>query len=127
MIVLGAFKYKGLQINLTSSIGNDTMFTRSIATATNGGNMYGNDYYYILTGLEVENTSLGYVILFGDYDKEVVKDEKIDQEYNNRVSGEYSNLEIHRVNNDNQITIDNHIKDLNADAHYNFVHNREII
>ena len=82
--------------------------------------MYGNDYYYILTGLELANPSNGYIMLFGDYDKEVVKDEKREEEYNNRISGEYANLELHRINNDNQITIDKRITDLNADTHFNF-------
>ena len=77
--------------------------------------------YYILTGLELANPSNGYIMLFGDYDKEVVKDEKREEEYNNRISGEYANLELHRLSNDNQSTIDKRIIDLNADNHFNFV------
>ena len=49
-----------------------------------------------------------------------VKMEKREEEYNNRISGEYANLELHRINNDNQITIDKRITDLNADTHFNF-------
>lgn len=77
--------------------------------------------YYILTGLELSNPSNGYIMLFGDYDKEVVKDEKREEEYNNRIMGEYANLELHRLSNDNQSTIDKRIIDLNADNHFNFV------
>ena len=68
--------------------------------------------YYILTGLELANPSNGYIMLFGDYDKEVVKDEKIEEEYNNRISGEYANLELHRLSNDKPQTIEDRIYDL---------------
>lgn len=85
----------------------------------------GGHMYYILTGLELANPSNGYIMLFGDYDKEVVKDEKIEEEYNNRISGEYANLELHRLSNDKPQTIEDRIYDLNQDAHYNFKHNRK--
>ena len=73
----------------------------------------GGYMYYILTGFEKLKPEFGNQLLFGDYDKEVVKDEKTELTYSNRISGEYNGIILHTLKSDTQESIDNFLTNLN--------------